>query len=61
MRMLMALASFVAVLALVVAPVLAQTEAPATPGSPARPAPGAGVGAGAAAPEKVAREVEGTV
>ena len=61
MRMLMALASFVAVLALVVAPVLAQTQAPAPPGSPARPAPGAGVGAGAAAPEKVAREVEGTV
>jgi Cu/Ag efflux protein CusF len=56
MRFLMALASFGAVLALVVAPVLAQTQAPAT-----RPAPGAGAGAGAAAPEKMAKEVEGTV
>jgi Cu/Ag efflux protein CusF len=58
MRILMTLASFVAVLALVVAPVLAQTQAPAPPGSPARPAPGAG--AGAIVPEK-AKEVEGTV
>ncbi len=59
MRFLTALASIVAILALVVAPVLAQTQPPATPGAPARPAPGAGVGA--AAPEKTTKEVEGTV
>lgn len=55
MRFLTAAASIVALLALVVAPVLAQTTPPA-PGSPARPAP---------APEKAmpekTKEVEGTV
>jgi Cu/Ag efflux protein CusF len=58
MRFLTAAASIVALLALVAAPALAQTQAPAPPGSAPRPAPGAG----AVAPEKpTTKEVEGTV
>lgn len=58
MRFLTAVASILALLALVVAPALAQTQAPAPPGPPARPAPGAG----AITPEKpTTKEVEGTV
>ena len=54
MRFLTAVASIVALLALVVAPVLAQTQSPAPPSATPRPAPEK------AMPEK-AKEVEGTV
>ena len=58
MRFLTAVASIVALLALVVAPALAQTQAPTPPSSTPRPAPGAG----AMTPEKpTTKEVEGTV
>ncbi len=61
MRFVTALASILGILVLVVAPVLAQTPAPAPPGSPAT-RPVAPAGGAAAAPEKpTTKEVEGTV